>query len=86
MTEEKPSSSGWSGRSPSPSGSGCRFPSLSNETSLNSGGARVVLVRLVARPTGVATAARLNLCFSKKNLRLIRDQYWAYCSYLFQNT
>lgn len=54
LIEKKPSPQRQSGRSPSPGGSGCGFPKLSNETSLSSCGAGWMPV--LSSPTGVGEA------------------------------
>ena len=81
LTERNPLLSGYRGRSPSPGGSDCGAPSVSNETRLNSDTASGVPATLVGGCTAdeKQTGLRFLLAVKKKNLHVIHDQSCACC-------
>ena len=72
------------GRSPSPAGSGCGAPSVSNATSLNSGSAGGAPVAPIGEFIDALPPPRkFFLAVKKKNLHVIHDESCACCRYVF---
>ena len=73
LTEQNPSCSRYRDRSPRPGGSPCGDPSVSNETSVNSGSASGVPAAPVGEYTLLNKPQNLS-AVKKKNLHVIHDE------------